>query len=303
MLNYFFNQSLLKDVSKIKELLNIKKTKLQLLDFDEPFKEYQDAEIHFTKIKQIAVELQDEQLANATFITRLYFHLFCNLASYFSLLQNKKYKSSWDTLQDCLDDIYGIGKFVDFDKRFELPFLNKLLKEYEKLYPYKIFASSEYVITKSECSLCGRPMNSLLCPHIKGNLYWGEMAYENILEIKDINAVALVTNPVNKRCIIELADDTRSEVEKFAILDGVLDLNINRFQLFEIKNHIKLIRNKNIIKQGANDLCLCGSGKKFKKCCKQKMYLNHHCFKIYPKEKCDFKYFEIEKHQVRAIDI
>lgn len=296
MLNYFFYQTPLEEVTEIKELLNKKKTKLEALNFDEPFEEYNQSEILFEKVKQIAIDTQNEHLANATFIAKLYFCLFCDLASYFSLLQNKEYKHSWDKLQDCLDDIYRVGQFVELDKRFELPFLNKLLNEYEKLYPYKIFASSEYIITKSECSICGKAMNSLSCPHIKGNLYWGEMAYENILEIKDINAVALVTNPVNKRCIMELADDNRSEVEKFVKLDSFLEQNVYYFQLFEIKENKMLVRNENIKKQGANELCMCGSGKKFKKCCKSKMYYEHHQFKIFLKEQCDFKYFGIQQN-------
>ncbi|HBF5318327.1 TPA: SEC-C domain-containing protein [Clostridioides difficile] len=293
MLECFFNQTSLEEIFKIKVLLNEKKLKLEALNFTNPFKEYKQAEIYFDNVKHIAIDTQNEQLANATFISKLYFHLFCNLASYFALLKDKEYKQSWDKLQDCLDDIYGVGQFVELDKRFELPFLNKLLNEYQKLYPYKIFASSEYIITKSECSICGKSMNSLSCPHIKGNLYWGEVAYEKISEIKEINAVALVTNPVDKRCIMELVDDARTEVEKFVMLDSFLEQNVNNFQLFEIKDNKILKRDENIKKQGANELCMCGSGKKFKKCCKSKMYYEHHHFQILLKECCHFKYFDI----------
>lgn len=293
MLNYFFNQTSLEEVSEIRELLDKKKTKLEALNFEEPFEECKQAEKYFDNVKNIALDTKNEKLANATFIAKLYFHLFGNLASYFSLLQNKKYKQSWDKLQDCLDEIYGVGQFVELDKRFELPFLKKLLKEYEKLYPYKIFASSEYIITKSECSICGKRMNSISCPHIKGNLYWGEIAYENILEIKEINAVALVTNPENKRCVIELSDDRRTEIEKFTILDEFLEQNVYSFQLFEIKDNKIFKRDKNIIKQGANELCICGSGLKFKKCCKEKMYYEHHHYQVLLKEKCDFVYFNL----------
>lgn len=291
MLEYFFNQTSLEEVSRIKKLLNKKKSRLEALSFDEPFEEWKQAEKFFNDVKNIAVDTKNEALANATFIAKLYFHLFGNLASYFSLLQNKKYKQSWDKLQDCLDEIYGVGRFVEPNKRFELPFLKKLLKEYEKLYPFKIFASSEYIITKSECSICGKAMNSISCPHIRGDLYWGEIAYENILEIKEINAVALVTNPENKRCIMELSDDSRTEIEKFAILDEFLEQNVYNFQLFKIKDNKVFKRDKNIIKQGANELCTCGSGRKFKKCCKEKMYYEHHHFQVFLKEKCDFVYF------------
>lgn len=291
MLEYFFSHNSLKEVSSIKNLLNRKKHKLENLDFDEAFEEYSQAKIFFDKVKQIALDTRNEKLVNATFIAQLYFHIFSNIAIYFSLLQSKSYKQSWNKLQDCLDDIYGVGQFVERNKRLELPFLNKLLREYEKLYPYRMFASSEYIITKSECSICGKAMNSLSCPHIKGNLYWGEIAYENILEIKEINAVALVSNPEDKRCVMELADDNRSEIEKYAMLDKFLAQKIYFFQLFEVKDNKIFKRDENIKKQGANELCMCGSGKKFKKCCKSKMYYEHHHLQVILKEKCNFTYF------------
>ena len=294
MLEYCFYKTSLEDISKIKDLLNKKKLKLEELNFDEPFAEYKQACILFDNVKHTAINIQNEQLANAVFVAKLYFHLFGNLAAYFSLLQNKKYKQSWNTLQDCLDDIYGVGRFVEPNKRFELAFLNKLLHAYEKLYPYKIFASSEFIITKSECSICGKAMNSLSCPHIKGNLYWGDIAYEKILEIKEINAVALVINPADKRCIIELSDDTRTEVEKFAMLDNFLEQNIYNFQLFDIKDNKIFKRDESIKKQDANELCMCGSGKKFKKCCKLKMYYEYHHFQIILKDCCNFKYFDLQ---------
>lgn len=275
MIQYFFNQTSLSEVTTIKELLNNKKKKLELQDFDNPFEEYYQAEVVFDKIKQISLDNKNEKLANSTFVAKQYFHLFGSLAYYFALLQKGNYRQSWDRLQDCLYEIYVVGQFADINHRFELPFLKKLLKQYEKMYPYEIFVSSEFAVTKSECSICGKPMNSLLCPHIRGNLYWGEMARENVLEIKEINSIVLVSNPLDKRCIIELSDDDRAESEKFVILDKLCNVKVYGFQLFQIKYNKLLKRDESIKKQNANELCLCGSGKKFKKCCKSKMYYEY----------------------------
>lgn len=294
MIQYFFNQTSFSEVTIIKELLNNKKKKLELQDFDNPFEEYYQAEVVFDKIKQSSLDNKNEKLANSTFVAKRYFHLFGSLASYFALLQKGNYRQSWDRLQDCLDEIYGVGQFVDINHRFELPFLKKLLKQYEKMYPYEIFVSPEFAVTKSECSICGKPMNSLLCPHIRGNLYWGEMACENVLKIKEINSTALVSNPLDKRCIIELSDDDRAESEKFVILDKFCNEKVYGFQLFQIKHNKLLKRDESVKKQNANELCLCGSGKKFKKCCKSKMYYEHHQYQIFLEEKCKFVYFDTE---------
>lgn len=294
MIQYFFNQTSLSEVTTIKELLNNKKKKLELQDFDNPFEEYYQAEVFFDKIKQISLDNKNEKLANSTFVAKQYFHLFGSLAYYFALLQKENYRQSWGILQDCLDEIYVVSQFADINHRFELPFLKKLLKQYEKMYPYEIFLSLEFVVTKSECSICGKPMNSLLCPHIKGNLYWGEMACEKELEIKGINSLAIVSNPLDKRCVIELSDDDRAESEKFVMLDKLCNVKVYGFQLFQIKYNKLLKRDESIKKQNANELCLCGSGKKFKKCCKSKMYYEYHQYQIFLGEKCKFVYFDTE---------
>lgn len=294
MIQYFFNQTSLSEVTAIKELLNSKKKKLELQDFNNPFEEYYQAEVVFDKIKRKALDNKNEKLANSTYVTKKYFHLFGSLASYFALLQKRNYRQSWDRLQDCLDEIYDVGQFVYINHRFELPFLKKLLKQYEKMYPFEIFVSPEFAITKSECSICGKPMNNLSCPHIRGNLYWGEMACEKVLEIKEINSAVLVSNPLDKRCLIELADDDRTENEKFLMLDKFCNKRIYRFQMFQIKHNKFFERDENVKKQKANELCLCGSGKKFKKCCRAKMLYEHHEYQIFLNDKCEFVYFNTE---------
>lgn len=75
-------------------------------------------------------------------------------------------------MQDCLDEAKLVGKFVD------------ILFQYEKLYPYKVFASSEYVISKLHCSICGKLIQSFACPYRKGKLYWGDFEVEVVDEIK-----------------------------------------------------------------------------------------------------------------------
>lgn len=142
----------------------------------------------------------------------------------------------------------------------------------------KVFGSSEFVINKSHCSICGLPMQSLECPHIKGELYWGDMAVEIIDNIITFQAVCLVSHPLDKRCVLELADDTRSETKKFKMLNEFISLNIPFLQMFNMKTRKEYRKIEDIKIVGPNELCSCGSGKKFKKCCGQTLYYEHlHC--------------------------
>lgn len=290
MLNYFLEHRDNQDIDCV--CLNLEKLKKRIDngDYSEPRREYDECKKLFDIIKNIAIEEKNEKLANAQLIFKNYFLVFCNLASYFKLLQEQHYKLSWNALQDCLDDLKFVGKYLELDSRKEIPDIYDLLKCYEKLYPYTVFISSEYIISKSHCSICGKSMQSLSCPHIKGNLYWGEIAVEHIDEIQEFQAACLVSHPEDKRCIIELSDDNRTESEKFKKLEQFLALKLPFLQQFTITSRIETRQRNDIIKVGRNELCSCGSGKKFKKCCGNDLFYKHERNIIKPGKKVEFQY-------------
>ena len=283
MIKYFISQKHSDtEILQICDKLNQLKDRIQNNDFTESFIELSECEDLFARIKQKAIEKKDEKLANAQFVFRGYFRLFCFLGSYFSMLTQHNFDSSWSRLQDCLDEIKMVRRFLTIPNRLELDRLYQLLSHYEGLYPNFIFCSSEYVVSQSKCSICGKSMQSLECPHIKGELYWGEMAKEIILEIKEMQAVCLVSNPENKRCILELEDDDRSDDEKYLKLIQYMDLNQPFLQDFHITEKKEYRERKDISKVSRNDLCPCGSGKKFKNCCEKDLYYEHTRYIVTP---------------------
>ena len=107
-------------------------------------------------------------------------------------------------------------------------------------------------------------------------------------------------------------DKSITEVEKGDSYDSLTNLglykvketteNEEKEELFSINYPVeesvtdgeKTLSSENVKKQKANELCLCGSGKKFKKCCRAKMLYEHHEYQIFLNEKCEFVYFNIE---------
>lgn len=290
MLNYFYEYQSIPEVFTVCIQLDKLKQRINFGDYEDSCREYNNCKELFKVIKELAIARNDEKLANAQVVYKNYFLLFCHLSSYFRLLKEHRYKSSWSILQDCFDDIKFVGKFLDVNARKELPDIYELLENYEDLYPYKVFISSEYIISKSHCSICGKSMQSLACPHIKGNLYYGDIAVEIIDEIQEFQAACLVSHPENKRCIIELADDDRSENEQFAKLDQYIALGQSFLQKFTIKTVIENRERKDIIKVGRNQPCSCGSGIKFKKCCGNNLFYKHERNIVTQKEKIHFEY-------------
>lgn len=273
MLKYFIGRKDLSQVSEICLALNRLKQRVMQGDYSDSQKEMEGCLSLFKQIREIAMTEGCEQLANAQFLFHEYFVLFSCLSQYFNLMNKKKFKQSWDKLQDCLDAIKYIGKFAD--DRLEIDELYCLLTEYESLYPYTLFGSSEYVISKSHCSICGKSMQSLSCPHIRGNIYWGESAVEVIDEIKTLHAISIVKHPEDKRCTLWAADDTRTEEEKFKKLSLFLELQIPYLQQFTMTSKTELRTKEGLPSVGRNQKCPCGSGKKFKQCCGKDMYYTH----------------------------
>ena len=234
MLDYFISHRNYKQVDTICELLNTLKHRIENQDYNDCYKEFKQAAPLFDQIKTLAICDKNEQMANAQLVFEKYFNLFCKVSEYNQLLKNKEYKSSWNTLQDCLDLAVFVGKFTDLQNRFDLPDIIQLLSKYEKLYPYNLFLSSEFIIKSAHCSICGKSMLNLDCPHIAGNIYWGEIAIRCVDEIEKFQAIALVRNPEDKRCIIESEEMQKlPESERFKKL--YLFCNLNKSAIFSCK--------------------------------------------------------------------
>jgi len=288
VIRYFVENNHIQEVYDV--LLVLNKIKKLLIDCKKinvtELREFLDKKYEI--IHRIAVELNDEQLANATYVTKKYSNLLLKISSYLKTIKDKEYQSSWVILQDCLDLTFWIGKYTKIDNRLEIPSLIKLFSCYESLYPYKIFVSSELIVTKSRCSICGASWNSLDCTHIKGNLVWGKVVTEEILDA-EFSAIAIVPHPIDKRCIIEI--DEKDQEYSFNKIDLFTGQNLYPFTMFTISSKKSFKRREDIKIVGVNSPCSCGSGLKFKKCCKKKLYQEHLTLLATPTETVNFLFF------------
>jgi len=204
------------------------------------------------------------------------------LNSYVRLWQNilgEHFSESWSNLQDCLDLLRVIKKFSDVSvEHFESQLL-----ALERLYPYGVFFSIGATVEYFECSICGKDIDSLSCPHVKGELYSGLMAVGVAKNISQFDHVAIVSRPEDKRCTVQYENDG----EHFHVVRYLSRLlNDDAFPISHFKElEFSKVRKKNpdFQKQGRNEVCACGSGKKFKKCCIDKKYIESDHVEIVPK--------------------
>lgn len=184
------------------------------------------------EIKAKAIKLEDENTANAAFTVKSYFEFLLSLSNLWNNLYSGQYKNSWTSLQDCFGILTVLRKFTENYDRFKLNFFESQLSELEKLYPYKVFNSIEAIVKLEECSICGKPTSDLDCNHIRGNLYWGEMAY-SIIKDATLLATALVENPLDKRCVIESVNGKEMNFEAVNYFVKHLPSPLHMFQVEE----------------------------------------------------------------------
>lgn len=241
---------------KILELIETRK-------YDEALTAAEEIQAVITSYKTSSTE---EQIKNNCFIYARFFDLLKSLASYWRSLESEKYHDSWCRLQDALDCLRQLKKFHS-EQNVTLWYLTRQLLSIEKAYPYKLFTSCGFIFERFECSICAQDIDGDLCPHIKGNLYSGEMAIATAKKIKNLDHVSLVKKPKNKRLVVG-HDDSSQHFNLFRMLIEQFDTNnCSPLKLAQVQL-IETIRIDPDHKRAPrNSTCYCGSGKKYKSCC------------------------------------
>lgn len=209
-----------------------------------------------------------DELLNDLYVLNGYLDFFARYGLLWKHLACQQFSKSWDTLQGTLDALRFIRKFSAIDiSEFE----DQLL-ELEKSYPYNVFFSIGAAVESFECSICGQDMDSFDCPHRKGHLYRGRMAYGIARNITNFDHVAMVDKPEDKRCVVKYEDTG----EQFSLVRFIAQLLLSRkmkvSEFGKLEFSKRSIPNPEYRKVGRNAPCYCGSGKKFKTCCISKAH-------------------------------
>ena len=211
----------------------------------------------------------DEALLTDLFVLDRYLDLLSNHDLLWERILAQEFSGSWNTLQDALDLLRLIKRFSTLDVSF---FENQLL-ELEQAYPYQVFFSIGATVSRFECSICGHDIDSLDCPHRRGHLYRGEMAYAITRDLKSADHVSLVFNPEDKRYVVVYEDTA----EEFRLIRYISEsVSSRKFQIADFARlewQKRKRPNPEYVSLGRNDRCYCGSGKKFKHCCISKREL------------------------------
>ena len=209
---------------------------------------------------------QDDVL-NEFYVLNTYVAMLSSYSDLWEKIVKTEFTSSWNSLQDALDQLRTVKKFSGHDANQGIDFFEYQLTELEKLYPYNVFFSIGAIVECCECSICGKDIDSFDCPHRRGELYRGEMAYGTFRNIISLDHVSMVKHPADKRCVVQY-DDNEEQFKLIRFLSELISFRkLKPLEFGDLRFSKRKIKNPDYREIGRNKPCYCGSGKKFKRCC------------------------------------
>lgn len=210
-----------------------------------------------------AISEKNEEQANYFWCLKHIFLIQSGFVSAINALKDKKHEDAWLTLDKIDIDISALEenyRIEEDNDKYHLVFISRMIKEYQKLFPYRYFLSRECIIKAEVCSICGQPLSLRHpCGHKVGKLYMGELCLRKVTDM-EFKAVCIVTDPFDKYTFIK----PEGKEYNYGMLDKLMSEIKNPYDEFYVETvKVKRPEFQNISRK---KLCPCGSGKKYKRC-------------------------------------
>lgn len=215
------------------------------------------------KLHQNAISNRLEDEANYFWCLMQIYRIQNGYISAINSLKNKQYEDAWCLFDQADVELSYLEANFDTTQntdKYHMVFIGRMIKEYQKLFPYCYFFSRECVIKAEECSICGKPISLRNpCGHKVGKLYMGKLCLRKVVDM-EYKAISIVTDPFDKYTYIKLPD----QEYEYGMLETLMVEIDNPYDEFHVET-VKVLKPK-YRDVSRNAPCPCGSGKKYKKC-------------------------------------
>ena len=166
---------------------------------DQAIQEIEEQLTGIRDYKRQAVVAKNEDDANQLLHMQCMLNAMRSSLRVWTLLKSGKYFDAWVNLIDAQEYVSEALKTSDYEGVRKM---EEILSQIEGcVFPRQpSYLSSGHVETIGECSICGKKFG--LCSHIEGHVYMGSICRRVNKEITELDHVALVENPKDKRCIL-----------------------------------------------------------------------------------------------------
>lgn len=185
----------------------------------------------------------------------------------FGLLKGKHYYKAWCDLEQIEIGLNSIvrNKFDDIIK-FCIPEFVQAVANWQGLFPYRLFASPEFLHKEVRCSICDSIIMPLsMCTHKTGRVYCGRECYHVITKF-DILGIAVVTEPVQKYSVLSTDVDGMD----YSMVKFVVDRLHSPFDGWTSEWTEAYHPHELFYDRVPEDGCPCGSGRSYRQCCLSK---------------------------------
>ena len=121
-----------------------------------------------------AIDDKNEAQANYYWCLRQIYKIQKGFVSAVQALKEKKHEDAWlifDHVDIALSNLESNFDIEQDNDRYHLAFIGRMIKEYQKLFPYHHFLSRESIIKAEKCTICGQPISLRHpCGHKVGKL-------------------------------------------------------------------------------------------------------------------------------------
>lgn len=217
---------------------------------------------HLKILKEYEVSQNNQIAAKEIWCLEQVYKVIQHYLSAIKNLRDKKHFEAWCAFDRAEIELSFLRKHLDFeDNKYYLKFYDRIIFQYQKLFPYQYFMSRESVIKRSSCSICGITVSLRRpCAHRLGEIYNGEQCC-HIIEDVEILAMAIVKNPFDKYTVLF----PQGMEYNYTMLDNLLGQISRPYDDWDLD--ILKERKQEYIGIGRNNPCPCNSGKKYKFCC------------------------------------
>jgi hypothetical protein len=227
-----------------------------------------DCEQAAEEIRVSAAAAQDEATANEAWFLRVVSEMRGGMVRCFDQMRTGAHLEAWCGLEriEIAAQWLALNPFFPAH-RFDIPGLVMQVREWQQLFPYRVFGSPEIAVKQAECSVCGAridPWN--VCGHRLGYVYLGVLCTRLITECSMV-AISMVLDPVQKFSVMIARDEDGNDPSDYSLVEFVVSRLENPFDRWSGKWTRAYHPHSLFANRDGADACPCDSGRTYSDCC------------------------------------
>ena len=226
------------------------------------------------ELKQIAVKSNNQTMASAAWCFEQIAKGQDRYLAAFDDARCRRFYACWQKLEHVEILLVHLERhYVDNTNAFGVRTIRETTEKLQSLFPYRVFLSPGLEILEAICSICGQIIRLRgSCGHKRLELYDGELCGRTITKAR-ANHIAIVENPAQKYSVAFAQDGKSYNYASVDYLIKGLGTPWSKWK-YDIEKRIRASTKLDLSKYRdtrRNETCPCGSKRKFKKCCLDKL--------------------------------